>query len=140
MPVERSIEHLEIVSLYVFEQLRSRERSAWAANEHLQNTEFRRSELNGRAAQTHFVLARVDLKVAYSDDVRNLRCGGGVRGIPVAGPAQDRLDSRDDFPRTKRFGDVVVRAQLQSDDAVHFFRARRQHDDWDIRTRPNLAK
>lgn len=42
---------------------------------------------------------------------------------------QDRLDAGEQFARREGFGDIVVGAHFQPDDAVHLVRAGGQHDD-----------
>jgi hypothetical protein len=43
-------------------------------------------------------------------------------------PAQHRVNARDEFARVERLRQVIVRAHLQSDDAVDILTLRRQHD------------
>jgi hypothetical protein len=50
------------------------------------------------------------------------------------------VDGAGGFARAKRFGDVVISTQLESEDAIHFFRARREHDDGDCGSRADFAK
>ena len=45
---------------------------------------------------------------------------------------QDRVDPQDQLARAERFRDVIVRAELQADDAIDFLRLRRQHDDRNV--------
>lgn len=56
---------------------------------------------------------------------------------PAKGPAmhllarrapQDRLDPREQFTRVERFGQVIIRPQLETHDPVHLFAERGQKD------------
>ena len=51
-------------------------------------------------------------------------------------PAQDGPHARGQFPRGKRLGDVVVRAELQPDEPVGLVDARGEHDDGDVGLAP----
>ena len=42
---------------------------------------------------------------------------------------QDRADARDDLAWRKRFDDVVIGAELESDNAIDFVGSRRNHDE-----------
>ena len=65
------------------------------------------------------------------DGNRSVRQRLRDRRRPV-GAAQQRTYPRDQLVRTERFREVIVSAELQSDDSLRLFRARRQHDDRDI--------
>jgi hypothetical protein len=69
------------------------------------------------------VQLEVDLDVADADDV-----GGGGRLLAVGAP-QHGPHSRQQLGNRKRFGDVVVGTELETEHLVGFRRPRRQHDD-----------
>ena len=48
---------------------------------------------------------------------------------------KDRFDSQDHFARTKRLGDVIVRAEFESNDAIDLFRAGSQHQNRNVARR-----
>ena len=58
---------------------------------------------------------------------------GAPGGSARRAPAQHRVDARDQLARVERFGQVVVGAHLQADDAVDVLALRREHDDRDRR-------
>ena len=59
-----------------------------------------------------------------------------IRGrVGTAGPPQDGLHPRDELTWTERLGDVVVRAELETQQPIGFLDARRQHDDRHVRAR-----
>ena len=63
-----------------------------------------------------------------------LRALGGAGGWPTLTAApQDCPDARDELAATERLGQVVVSAELQTDDAVHLVALGGQHDDRDAR-------
>jgi len=48
-------------------------------------------------------------------------------------PVKDGFHSENEFPWTERLGDIVIRAEFESDDSINFFRFGREHEDWDRR-------
>ena len=48
------------------------------------------------------------------------------RGTAASGSAQDCLDPRQQLAWAERLGDIIVGADLQADDAIHFLRNRRR--------------
>jgi hypothetical protein len=64
----------------------------------------------------------------------------GRRGRAVArstSAAQHGADARHQFPRIKWLGKIIVGADLEADDAVHIFSARRQQQHRQLRRRAN---
>jgi hypothetical protein len=55
-------------------------------------------------------------------------------------PPQDGAQPRRQLARRARLGDVVVRAQLEADDAVHVVAPRREHDHRDAARLPDAAQ
>ncbi|MNN55195.1 hypothetical protein D3C81_1700570 [compost metagenome] len=53
----------------------------------------------------------------------------------LAGATLNGAQSGEQFPRVERFGQVIVGAQFQADDAVAQFTHRGQHDDCNVRLR-----
>ncbi len=47
-------------------------------------------------------------------------------------PSKDRLHPQNQFPRTKGFGNIVVRSQLKTHDAIDLFGLRGEHDDRNV--------
>jgi hypothetical protein len=62
-----------------------------------------------------------------------------LRQFAVARAPQPGAHARDQLARREGLDDVVVGADLQAHDAVHFFRARGQHHDGDLRHRADFA-
>ena len=87
------------------------------------------------AADEHLVARRVETHLADLDDVLR-RTGGAVarRRAPHRGP-----DPRDELAEAERLGHVVVGADLEPDDGVDLGVPRGDHDDRDLRPRPDLA-
>ena len=52
------------------------------------------------------------------------------------GPAENRLHTAAELPHREGLGDVVVRAQLETEDLVQLLGLRREHDDRDRALRP----
>jgi hypothetical protein len=70
----------------------------------------------------------VDLERA---ETHQLPAGGRAAVAPRAVPAQDRADARQQLARLEGFGQVVVGADLQADDAVHRVALGGEHHDGD---------
>ena len=58
---------------------------------------------------------------------------------PARRAARDGPDPRDELAQPERLDDVVVRAELEPDDAVDLLALRRDHDDRHVRAGPQLA-
>jgi hypothetical protein len=61
------------------------------------------------------------LFVARPSGVHSRRRGPLEQGLHVVEAAKRRLDTRHEFTRTKRLGDVVIGTELQPEDAIEFF-------------------
>jgi hypothetical protein len=60
-------------------------------------------------------------------------------GAPTARAAEDRADAREELARMEGLREVVVRAHLEPDDAVHVLAARGKHEHGDAALRAQLA-
>ena len=84
----------------------------------------------------------VEIDLLYLDFVvgsiqRNIACSENFRRRVAADAPQHHLDSCHQLTRTERFGDVIIRADLQPDEFVGFFHACCEHDDGHIALAPN---
>jgi len=61
------------------------------------------------------------------------------RGDRFPAAAQHGLDARDEFAAAERLRQVIVRAHFQPDDAIDLVALRGQHDDGEVRLRPQRA-
>ncbi|WP_425429547.1 hypothetical protein [Celeribacter neptunius] len=53
-------------------------------------------------------------------------------GTLATGAFQDGLDPRDHLARAKRFGDIVIHAELETENAVDLVIAGREKQNWGI--------
>ena len=53
--------------------------------------------------------------------------------------AQDGFDAQPHFARTERLGHIIIRAQLQTDDAIHLVTFRGQHQNRHVAGSPDFA-
>ena len=83
------------------------------------------------AGLSHLACVSVEHHVSEGDAAPRL----GLR----RGAAEQRTDTGRELPGRERLGDVVVRAELQTDDAIHFLAACRQQDDRQRRARADGA-
>ena len=109
---------IELIAPNAIEQEVAREHFAAAEHEQLQKLELLQRQRQLFAVAERFVIADVDRQTA---DMKNaffliLRCGA----------AQQRLYAGDQLANRERLGDVVVRAQLEAQDLVHFVALCRQ--------------
>ena len=69
---------------------------------------------------------------------------GGAAPVSSLGsrlqPAQHALDAGQQLAQIEGLGDVVVRAELEADHAVHHVAGRRHHDDADVVVLPQVAR
>lgn len=100
-------------------------RDAGIGREKQQQCEFARLEPYVRTVNPRLARRLIDFQPPETQHARGTLTA--VSGAPEHG-----FDPRDDFTRRKRFADVIIGAELQSDDAIDFVRARRKHDDWDV--------
>ena len=57
----------------------------------------------------------------------------------LAGAAQHRADAREQLARVEGLGEIVVRSELEADDAVRLLAHRREHDDRHVGLAPHPA-
>jgi hypothetical protein len=88
--------------------------------------------MHGLAAAEDLTPSRIDLEVVESQD--DVVHWGRVR------PTKDGPDTRYDLARGERFGNVVVRAELESDDPIGLVTARREHDHRGCMIGPDTAE
>ena len=79
--------------------------------------------MHGPSGDAHFPRAEVD---GQPFEFEHSGC------VKAAASAKDRTDSSDELTRRDRFTEVVVGAQIEPDDAVHFVGASADDDDRDL--------
>src|SRR5581483_3266035 len=87
--------------------------------------EFARFEARVHAVHADLACRLVDLEPAEVQDGRT-----AVERFSAS--AQNGFKTRYDFARGERFANIIVGAQFESDDAVDFIGARRQHNDGNV--------
>ena len=92
------------------------------AREQMENFEFARSQFDAPLTVTHLVSPRVDRQAV--DDQQHLLAGSRF-GLPP----DYRPHASDEFPRTERLRDIVVRSQFEAGDDIGLFAACGDHDD-----------
>ena len=96
-----------------------------------EEVELLRGELDLAPVDSHAPSPRVDLDVPDADDPR-------LRLAPAGAPSH-RPDPGHELAHAERLHDVVVRAELEPDDAVDLLSLGGDHDDRDVRARAQLA-
>ncbi len=98
-------------------------------DQHLQQAEFTGGEQGGRAFARQFARGEVDGHLA---EMHFLVRGGGRAGRRRRGAAaQHGVDACHQFARVERFGQIVVGAEFEADDAVDVVAFRGEHEDGD---------
>ncbi len=72
---------------------------------------------------------RIDVEIAHAQTRLRARCGDRFRRLRRFRPPQPRFYARDEFPRSERFGDVIVGANFEADDPVDLGAARGKQQD-----------
>src|SRR5581483_3483041 len=108
-------------------QLLAREDLAWVRGEEPEEVELACGEAQRLAAASQLACAAVELELAECQ-CRRRRLGGSRA-------AQDGADARRELARREGLRDVVVRAELEPDDAIGLLAARGQHDHWQLALR-----
>src|SRR5579872_3159249 len=126
MDVNGSRIAVEIKSPDGLDQLVAREDAAFVARQQPQHVEFARLEAHVPAADSHFALLRIDLDFADSA----ARCRFRRR---CARASRYGADARDKFARGERLDDVIVCAELKTDDTVDFGAARCEEENGRVR-------
>src|SRR5947209_6364334 len=86
----------------------------------LQKFKFFSGKLNWLAGTENLIALQVDLNIAERVAIHLL--GQSLRS------AQNGFDASEEFANGKRFGDVVVSAQLEPNDFIHLLAAGGEHD------------
>jgi hypothetical protein len=107
------------------------EDDARVAGERREKVELPRPKVKTTVPDRRLASARVDPEGADLD--RAASPDGHVR------PPHDRLDSRHEGSRIERLRDVIVRAELESDDRIDVVVASREHEDRRVPAPPELA-
>lgn len=84
--------------------------------------------LSGSAVKEGFLGVVVHGEVAHAEDIPAVRFFRRRAFLLRSTAPQHGPDARQQFPRGKRLGHIVVRADFQRDDAVGFLIVRREHD------------
>ena len=114
--------HVRIVVPEPGEDRVARHDAAPAAQQEPQQVELLLRQVHALAVQPDFEARAVDDQRAV---VKDLFVGAVERG----GPAQLCVDPREQLPHGERLGDVVIRSDLEPEQLISLFDARRQHDD-----------
>src|SRR5436190_3342597 len=127
MVIDAALERGELAALAEVEQLVAAEHSARVGREGVEE-----AVLAGGKRDGDIVLAD-QLALAALQEPGAEAVGVGVRGAHagLAGAAQHRLHPGEQLARGEGLGDVIVRADLQADHAVHLLRLGGEQDDWD---------
>jgi hypothetical protein len=131
--VDRSVEHVRIAALRQVEQLVPREDPLRMVEEDPQQAVFRPRQRDHRTLLVDQV-ARDRVQPPGAEPQFAGRLGGRhVRREHPRSP-QHGADTRQQFARRERFGQVIVRTQLEAEDAIGLVGACRQHHDGQVRT------
>ena len=97
-------------------------------NEREEDLEFRNGQVERFAVKEGFLGVVVHGEVAHAEDIPAVRFFRRRAFLLRSAAPQHGPDARQQFPRGKRLGHIVVRADFQRDDAVGFLIVRREHD------------
>ena len=117
MAVDRAVGDHPVIGIQLVEQLVAGEHPARSAGKGVEQAQFNRRQVQRHTIKSSAVAGFVDL------DAR-LR-----HGLQVRAAAQYRFDPGHHLPWAERFADVVIGAQIQPQQAVHFFDPGGDHDD-----------
>src|SRR3954471_6870100 len=106
------------------QQLRARVDPPWARGEVSQDLELRRRQADPAVAALDAPPLEVDEQVAVPDDA----AADSVREVAVRA-TEERLDPTHQLAQTERLRQVVIRAELETDDLVDLIVTRRQDED-----------
>ncbi len=135
--VDAAFERTGIAALGEIEQALARQHAARPLAEGSQQVELgagHRHSGAGRIAQ----LAQPEIDPPSEKRQRG-RAVGGADGLGGGLAAQHRVDPCQQFARIERFGEIIVRAHFEAEDAIDILAARGQHDDRHLRFRAHLA-
>ncbi|MCY1440033.1 hypothetical protein D9M71_562900 [compost metagenome] len=125
MGVDRMLIAFMVVAPHGIEQVQARKHLARLAGEEVQQVELTWGEVQALAVQRRLACQRVDEQTAGTQAARIHFQVTSHR----LDPAQQRLDPGHQFKHRERLGQVVVGAQFQAEDAVHFTGAGAGDDD-----------
>ena len=111
-------------AVQVFEQLLAGEGLARAAGKDEKQFEFVGSEFDGHAIERDGIFFRVNFEAANAND--------GWRFDLAFGTAKHGTHAGNEHSWRKRFGDVIIRADLKASDLIHFFGEGGEHDDGNV--------
>ena len=132
MRIDRARFTRKIVPPYAREQLLAREHLAGVGREHVQDLDLLGRADDRLAAQRDGIALEIDGQAVVGDDA-------AVALWLLARAAQHRLDARHDLARAEGLDDVIVRAQLEPDDAVDLLALCGEHQDGELRALADLA-
>ena len=110
-------------------------KAASLAQEHFQQVEFYRSQVDGLTVATHATRRRIKFNLADAHNVRR----GRARFV-TTGPPQNGSNARHQLPRVERFRQIIVGADLQTNDAVNILAARSEQKHGQPRGRADSAQ
>ena len=110
------------------EQLGAGEGLPWMLGQSCQQVKLAAGEANRLSGASETMAVQVNLQVASADEPR--------RADTALHAAQHCPHAGHQFAGRERFGDVVVRAQLQPDQPVGLLDAGGEHNDWHVRLAP----
>ena len=114
MDVDNAFVAEEVAVPDILEELAARIDASRRPGQRAEQIELERGDIGMVTVDGHLTCVGVD-----DQSWKNQTCG---RGFGAAGSAQHGAHPSDDFPRTERFGDVVVGAHCQAHELVHLVR------------------
>mmetsp|Transcript_21671 Transcript_21671/g.84405 ORF Transcript_21671/g.84405 Transcript_21671/m.84405 type:complete len:428 (+) Transcript_21671:1981-3264(+) len=125
--VQAAVEGLELAAAGELGQLVAAQGLARVAHQGLEHRELAGGQRQLLAVLGQPAQREVELEGAEGDGHRLL--ARRARGFGRRAAAQHRVDAGQQFARIEGLGEIVVRADLQADDAVHVLDLGGQHDD-----------
>src|SRR6188768_636392 len=124
MDIDRAIEDVaRLMAVDGVEQLVAGQDATVGGEDRREELELDRCEVDSGLAAAHLMACRVDDEIGMADDRSSSTVRSRCRWL---GPAQDRLDPKDQLRRRERLGQIVVRAVLEPCDPIERGTARRQ--------------
>src|SRR5204862_3636787 len=131
--VDGAVEGGGFAVIEVLHQGVAREHPPGGAHQQFQNVEFERSKVDPLTRDDDLTGARIERDAVHLDPAP------GCRGARLVAP-QDRADTRRQLAGVEWLGQVIVGAQLESDDTVDVLPARRQHNHRNFAALPKPAQ
>src|SRR5437879_1319493 len=135
--VDAAVERIGLAAPQQLGELGSREHAVGGGQQHGQQAVFGAAQGDRLARSVDEVAGRRVEPPAVEHEAAHA-VGARLTGR-MGGPAQHRLDAAEQLARIERLGDVVVGAELESDNAVHILAARGEHDDGHLRAAAHVA-